>query len=157
MELGATVCTPQAPACDACPLAELCKARAHGTQRDIPAPKPKAKQSELFASTVLVRDQAGRLLVERRPDTGLWAGLWQAPTLERPARHAAAKTLAETLGVEAPKKVHEFTHQTTHRLVRFRVWEAGSAEPRPGRVFRSEDEIAALALSNPQRRVLLGP
>lgn len=154
MELGATVCTPKAPNCNACPLAAICRARKHGRQDTIPQPKPRSRQRELFASSVLVENDQGHLLVERRPDTGLWAGLWQAPTIERDDRHTATAELKAQLGISKPRRAADFTHQTTHRLVRFRVYTATATTPARGE-FRPRDAIAALALSNPQRRILL--
>lgn len=78
MELGATICTPRRPDCPACPVAPWCAARAVGTQAQRPAPASKREvPSARFALAVLERD--GRLLLERRPDDGLLAGLWAFP------------------------------------------------------------------------------
>lgn len=78
MELGATVCTPRGPACPTCPIAAWCGAHAAGTQDRRPAPSAKSEVPRArFALAVLERD--GRLLVERRPDGGMLAGLWAFP------------------------------------------------------------------------------
>lgn len=170
MELGALVCTPKRPRCDACPLAAMCKAKSQCKQEQIPLPKPQASRSVIRADVVVVSDHKGRVLVEQRPATGLWASMWQAPTRE--THDAAADTpgplfgsrdlasLLDTLRLPDLDAMgpEEFTHQTTHRRVEFRVWRAKS------RVFAaSEDrrwvtkaELAKLALSNPQRNMLLG-
>ena len=95
MELGATVCGPnRAPQCEACPIAALCLARAHGTAAALPVKAPKrAKRAE--EHTVFCLRCGDRLAVERRPSSGLLAGLWQLPNTpglldERPAGRASA-------------------------------------------------------------------
>lgn len=83
MELGATVCTPRAPRCDACPLASCCKARAEGTPSRYPELAPRAKARPVRLAAALVEDSRGRLLLLKRPDDGgLMAGLWELPTVE---------------------------------------------------------------------------
>ena len=78
MELGATVCGPnRAPQCADCPIAALCLARAHGTASALPVKAPKrAKRAE--EHTVFCLRCGDRLAVERRPDSGLLAGLLPA-------------------------------------------------------------------------------
>ncbi|MEZ4383003.1 MAG: A/G-specific adenine glycosylase [Nannocystaceae bacterium] len=84
MELGATVCTPQGPRCDACPVAARCAGRAAGLQATIPAPKKRAAapEHELWAVAIARR---GRILVARRPPEGLLAGMWCLPLIPREA------------------------------------------------------------------------
>ncbi|USN98263.1 MAG: A/G-specific adenine glycosylase [Phycisphaeraceae bacterium] len=158
MELGAIVCTPRSPACDSCPIARECEAKRRGLQDEIPAPKPRAKQSPLFVGSVLAVDTRGRRLVERRPATGLWAGLWQPPSLERDDRPPEPRDLAEALGlsIRGNQPAERFTHQTTHRRVEFGVWHADHARAGAGRVWRSRLQLESLALGSPQRRILLG-
>jgi len=158
MELGATVCTPRAPRCAACPLRARCRARAQGRQEEIPRPKAPPHRRELFCDVARVQDARGRLLVERRAARGLWAGLWQAPTLERDDRHARPAELRAALSLDRVRRDLDFTHQTTHRAVRFRVWTgvAGAGGPRDRGEWRSPASVARLALSSPQRRILLG-
>lgn len=83
MELGATVCTPQLPKCDACPVRSECAAHRLGLVASIPAPKKKAPSPQQDLWAVGVR-RAGKLLLTRRPAEGLLAGLWCLPLLERP-------------------------------------------------------------------------
>ena len=83
MELGATVCTPQQPRCDACPVRPHCHAPARGLVDQIPAPKLRAASPQQDLWAVGLR-KAGRLLLTRRPDAGLLAGMWCLPLLERP-------------------------------------------------------------------------
>jgi A/G-specific adenine glycosylase len=173
MELGATVCTPKSPRCGACPLAGFCAARAAGLVDRIPRPKDRPARARVLSEVVVVRDGRGRVLVERREDTGMWAGLWQAPTRETPGEGGGsplfmptAEGLLEALGlagVELKGVPEEFTHATTHREVVFRVWRgawvgegAVRGKDRGGgeRRWVTAEEWAGLARSNPQRRAL---
>ncbi|PKL34054.1 MAG: A/G-specific adenine glycosylase [Planctomycetes bacterium HGW-Planctomycetes-2] len=162
MELGALVCSAASPACGRCPLRRLCRARAAGTQKLIRPVKPPTRRTTIFASCVLVSDPQGRLLTHARPShgPGLWSGLWQPPTVERHDRHASPAELRGTLGVRRLSRVGGFDHATSHRLVRFEVWQGSPGIPRAGVIppageFLDQQKIARLPLSSPHRRILL--
>jgi A/G-specific adenine glycosylase len=159
IELGATVCTPAAPTCGACPLAAGCAARRAGVAGEIPPPKRAPAKREVFHAAVLVEDPRGRLLVERRGERGLWAGMWQPVTIEGEGEHATRARIAREAGVSLRRGgAWRFTHATTHRTVRFAVYRgdpAGGGAPSRGE-FRDPDELATLPLANPHRRILLG-
>ncbi|MCA9638857.1 MAG: A/G-specific adenine glycosylase, partial [Myxococcales bacterium] len=91
MELGATVCTPTSPRCASCPVRASCGAHAEGLVDTIPAPRKKIAQPEedLWALAVFWR---GRLLLERRPEQGLLAGLWCLPLVTQTGTKTAKKT-----------------------------------------------------------------
>lgn len=133
MELGATVCTPRSPSCLVCPVLELCRARASGRQDVIPAVRVKQKSPEqrLFA---LALRRGDRLLLERRPESGLLAGLWSLPLFERGdgegeqrewLEAAASERLGVTVRLDAEPGgavKHVFTHRVWHLL----AWPARS-------------------------------
>ncbi len=166
IELGATVCTPRAPRCDACPLAASCVAARAGVQHDIPIHAAQPARTMLYCDAVVARDARGRILVEPRPRGGMWACLWQVPTRENAARRAASRTLRAWLPLDAPlSRADRFTHATTHRTVEFTVWNAGVLSPanaravaraRPGSRWLARAAAARLPLSTPQQRILLG-
>jgi A/G-specific adenine glycosylase len=81
MDLGATVCTRAAPACDRCPLADSCRARADGRQADFPGRRPAKSLPRRGVRMLLVRDPSGAILLERRPPSGVWGGLWCLPEI----------------------------------------------------------------------------
>lgn len=120
MELGALVCTPKAPGCVLCPLAAHCRAAALGKQDQIPPAKARAARTDIELHTAVITDRLGRILLQQRPATGLWAGMWQTPTVEV----GVGGTLAELLGTSAAdvRAVDAFLHQTTHRSVHVRVF-----------------------------------
>lgn len=160
MELGATVCTPRNPSCDVCPLAADCAGRASGVAASIPAPRRRAAKRPLYCLSLRATDARGRLLVERRGEGGLWASMWQAPTIERSDRAPTPREARTRLGVGSLEAAETFTHETTHRTVHFRVFEVRDPPsrlgPDAGCSWRTRAQVRALALSTPQRRILLG-
>ncbi|MBV6658824.1 MAG: A/G-specific adenine glycosylase [Devosiaceae bacterium] len=83
MDLGATICTPRKPACALCPWREGCQAVKHGDQERFPVKAPKkAKPHRRGTALVHVRPSDGAVWCERRPETGLLAGMTQMPTSE---------------------------------------------------------------------------
>ena len=122
MELGALVCLPAAPRCDACPLAALCRGRASGRAAALPCKPPKKEKTRLPVTVALVESPAG-LLLQRRPAGGLLANLWQPPafegrTLTRDQLDGELARLGVRVDWEAalPAARHVFTH---------RIWELG--------------------------------
>ncbi len=83
MELGEVVCIPNGePLCDECPLKERCKGWASGRASELPVRKVKTKRRIEKRTVFLIRDEQGRVLIKRRPETGLLAGLWELPSVE---------------------------------------------------------------------------
>jgi A/G-specific adenine glycosylase len=81
MDLGATLCTRARPACTVCPLTTDCAAAHAGTQADYPTPRPKRARAQRQVAVLVVRDPEGRVLLERRPPSGIWGGLYSLPEL----------------------------------------------------------------------------
>lgn len=89
MDLGATLCTRNNPNCAACPISKDCRARDMERQRDFPGAK-KRKQLPVNKTTmVILRDQEGKILLSRRPPSGLWGGLWSFPECPAPEEMVA--------------------------------------------------------------------
>lgn len=158
MELGALVCSPGAPSCERCPLSGVCRARREGAQHRIPRPKATAAKKMLHMASLVVRDDRGRLLVERRPDAGLWPRIWQPPTLEseEQVRKSAA---AKHFGVASSSLIRQdaLPWETTHRSVRIVVYASDHAPPEAaGRDWVSPAALSRRALGTPQRLMLLG-
>ncbi len=165
MELGALVCTPTSPRCDACPIAEACVARQLGVQESIP---PRARLPGVTAvreSAVVIWRNGRVLLVQRPPDASRWAGLWEfphGPVADGESFESAAARLASELtglhvrvGSELETVRHSFTrYQIT--LVCFEA-EHAAGEFQPGSYAQGRwlqpDELADYPVSSPQRRL----
>ncbi|MGE5589047.1 MAG: A/G-specific adenine glycosylase [Bacillota bacterium] len=118
MELGALVCLPRRPRCEACPVAALCRAREEGVQEALPVKDraPAARVVPLVAAALLWQ---GRLLVRQRPGQGLLAGLWEFPNWPRQPgetdqdallRGLTALGLPPLPGEPLPPVSHAFSH-----------------------------------------------
>lgn len=124
MELGAMICTPATPLCDACPLRLQCGARAAGRVGEIPPPKRRPVRVVLHHHSVVIR-RRGKLLLERRPESGLWAGLWQPPAIEGDVERST-RDVGDQLPfqVETIAALGSLTRQLTHRTVHIQIYEA---------------------------------
>ena len=114
MDLGATVCVRRRPLCEYCPLSGGCVARRTGRQHELPAPRaPRVRPSRrVFMVVALHAD--GSVLLERRPEHGVWGGLWCLP--EFATATAAQAFMRQSLATAAielqPLSTleHAFTH-----------------------------------------------
>jgi len=88
MDLGATLCTRSAPACERCPLAGDCKALALGQQLSFPGRKPRKTLPVKSTAFIMATAGNGDIWLERRPGSGIWGGLWCFPELSDPAQAA---------------------------------------------------------------------
>lgn len=80
MDLGATVCQPRSPKCSECPLTSLCKAYEQGRVSKLPVAAQKAKIPTRYGVVFWVETQDGRVLIQKRGEKGLLAGLMEFPT-----------------------------------------------------------------------------
>jgi A/G-specific adenine glycosylase len=114
MDLGATLCTRTRPACTVCPLARDCAACGAGKQALYPAARPKRARAQRIVAVLVVRDPGGRVLLERRPASGIWGGLYSLPELsaDDSPHEWCARTLGATVAAERALDVieHAFTH-----------------------------------------------
>src|SRR5712664_1975176 len=116
MDLGATVCTRRQPRCGDCPVRRSCVARRQGRTHELPAPRPK-KEIPVRQATWLVLLKSGEVLLERRPGSGLWGGLWTFP--ETDGKDLAAhcrRALGYAIG--ATRKLAPLEHGFTHFRLR---------------------------------------
>ncbi len=114
MDLGAAVCTRSAPRCGDCPLSTPCLARQQGGQTNYPQPRPRKRQPVRKTHLLLLRSPAGEVLLERRPPSGIWGGLWSFPECEETAeieRYCAEQfgLRIGTLEFHDPRR-HTFSH-----------------------------------------------
>ena len=126
MELGARICTPRRPQCDACPVRRWCAACAGGVQAELPRRRAKRPAVRVDAVAAVLR-RGDRILMVRRPETGLLAGLWTLPGGDIPDGASPAEALRSwagaRLGVEIEVDGHCATvqHAFTHRRLNVSV------------------------------------
>ena len=148
MELGALVCVPNgAPLCAACPLYDLCKARAAGTAPTLPR-KAAPKARKVAPVTVALVESGGNFLIRQRPEKGLLAGLWEPLLWEGEALtpgelHEKLTAMGLVCEAEAiaplPAAKHIFSH-IEWRMTQYAV----PAPPQPapeGTVWASREQL----------------
>lgn len=119
MDLGATICTPRAPACERCPLEDLCIARRLGIQESRPVRRDRPESPHHNEAAAAIR-RDGQVLIARRPPEGLLGGLWEFPgaKLESGEDPVAGllRGLEQSLGVEVEVQgaLGVYRHAYTH-------------------------------------------
>jgi A/G-specific adenine glycosylase len=114
MDLGATLCTRSKPACERCPVAADCVALRLEQTRDFPGRKPKKAIPTKQTHFVIAHTPDGELLLERRPSSGIWGGLWCFPEVDDAA--SALRYCEETLAAKVDTSTelallrHSFSH-----------------------------------------------
>ncbi|MBT4523519.1 MAG: A/G-specific adenine glycosylase [Phycisphaerae bacterium] len=152
MELGATVCTSRSPSCDDCPLQSCCSAYKENTQRDIPPSKKRAMKKCVYHYSVVVEHE-GELAFEQRKDSGLWAGMWQVPTIDSDIKLTEAQVRKKLHLKNKLVSIGEFEHVLSHRIISFSVFSCKLARER--RFFWvKQDLLHELPLASAQRKVL---
>jgi len=152
MELGATVCTPKSPSCDWCPISDKCNAFAENTQNEVLQAKSSLSRKRLHHYAVVLTCK-GRRAFEKRDDHGLWAGMWQVPTLESSKKLPKAQ-IAEGLHLKGNLTfAGSFEHTLTHRIINFTVYtcEVGLDNRF---AWHTSDTLDSMPLSSAQRKVL---
>lgn len=154
MDLGAGVCSRRRPACERCPLAQVCEARAAGVPERYPVKTRRLRRSRR-SNVLLWLRQGTRSYLVRRPDSGVWAGLWSLPEFDAPATLEASLRGWPGSGAWLPAFEHALTHfdwqlQPLAWTLPARAKPAGLP---PGR-WVGRDEALALGLPAPVRKLL---
>jgi A/G-specific adenine glycosylase len=164
MELGSQVCTPKAPACDACPVRKLCAANRLGRQDQIPRPAARPRiEAVREAAVVAWRD--GRVFVRQRLPGERWAGLWDflrfplVADADKPPVAELARKVREQAGLEiaAPHKFATLKHGVTRFRITLDCYHAAARGrptlPRAQYRWLSPAALAALPLSVTGRKL----
>ncbi|OPG15245.1 A/G-specific adenine glycosylase [Ferroacidibacillus organovorans] len=130
MELGATLCLPKNPQCDACPIAVECAGLREGIHLKLPIKRPKGAIPTREFVALAIR-QGGRLAIEKRPAIGLLANLWQLPLVEHAYEQVAVQDawIQDALsarGVKKPLELRDrgvYEHVFSHQKWRARLIE----------------------------------
>ena len=145
MELGATVCGPnRKPDCENCPCGDFCRGALHGTAERFPV-KSEKKLRRVEKKTVFILSCDGSYALEKRPETGLLAGLWQFPNCPGTLEPGQALAYLESMGL-APREITrqaERRHIFTHVQWELRGLYIEVREPGGGFIWRSTEQIEA--------------
>jgi len=114
MDLGATLCRRSKPDCERCPLKTECNALATDQVSLLPTPKPKKTLPIKTVRMLLLRNSQQQILLEKRPPTGIWGGLWSLP--EMPLTESVADWCKEhyQLKIKASTQQSVVRHSFSH-------------------------------------------
>jgi A/G-specific adenine glycosylase len=157
MDLGATICTPRAPRCLACPWAEACIARRQGIAERLPRRLPKRARPQRHGVAFVLTDAGGAVLLRRRPERGLLGGLMEVPSTEWRERAFATQEAAAAAPAPAEWRAlaEPVRHVFTHFELALAVWQAecGARPPVDG-VWCPAERLSDRALPTVMRKVL---
>jgi A/G-specific adenine glycosylase len=158
MDLGAAVCARGKPRCGDCPLHGDCVALKRGWVAGLPSPRPR-KPLPHKRTTMLVLTRAGEVLLEKRPPTGIWGGMWCLPEV---ARHSDLEAYclkrfgARVVEIDPlPTLAHGFTHFSLDiRPLHVRVSALVPQAAEPGLTWLSLEDARGAAIPTPVRKIL---
>ncbi len=156
MDLGATLCTRTKPSCTRCPVNGTCKAFGVGRVDEFPFRRPGLKIGKKSFQMLILTDDDGKVLLERRPPVGIWGGLWSLPSDDD------GRPVQQRLGVkpQSLKPLPAMQHQLTHMqmniqpLIGHADLVSGGVECTSDQRWFSQHEWPALGLPQPVRQLL---
>jgi len=155
MDLGATVCTARSPDCAACPVQPLCAGFAAGEPTRWPVKTRKLKRGRRENWWLWVErrgESGGQVLLQQRPASGVWAGLWTLPMFddEASARAALPGASLHTL----PRIEHALTHfdWVLHTMRADAIDEAEGMTP--GGTWVAREKLSLYALPAPLKKLI---
>jgi len=157
MDLGAMICVRNQPKCEMCPLSKYCKAYSQGQQNDFPGKRPAKKLPVKKIILLLLQNSEGKILLEKRPSTGIWGGLWSLPEFHDEKN--LIKDFHQKYGIR-PKKLKSlapFRHTFTHfHLDIFPITAIADTDKTSlsGQFWYDPQKPAALGLSAPVKKLL---
>ncbi|MBC7604665.1 MAG: A/G-specific adenine glycosylase [Ramlibacter sp.] len=154
MDLGAAICLPRSPACLLCPVHSLCAAAAKSEQEKYPVKTRKLKRTAQSLWLLQARSKAGQVWLEKRPPTGIWAGLYCLPVFDsRDALQAAVPVANHAKLEDNPPFLHVLTHKDLHLHPVAATIAKHSFAGTQGAWF-ADEEWRALGLPAPIRKLL---
>jgi A/G-specific adenine glycosylase len=161
MELGATVCRPGRPACEACPLRARCAGFAKGLAHRLPEGRRRRSPVDVSVAAALI-ERGGRVLLVRRPAGRLLSRLWELPQTDMEGEASAdlARSLKERHGLDVAigPLIARAHHAITYRRIRLAGYRASvrGTVPRDPERFRwaTPAELASLPISSMTRKLV---
>ena len=160
MELGARVCLPKKPKCDACPLASMCAAREADCANELPVPAPKPELLDVDLEMLYV-EKKERLLLVQRPPKGRMASMWELPTRELGSSLLWSEdfpVVIESAGAEFGLLKHSITRHRIQAALRVGAFGAKALQsPRGSETawrFVAPPELSELGLTGLTKKAL---
>ncbi|MBF5040490.1 A/G-specific adenine glycosylase [Methylophilus sp. 13] len=159
MDFGATLCTRSKPNCHRCPMQASCLAYQQQMVYVLPAPKPRKALPEKQTTVLMILD-AGEILLERRPNHGIWGGLWSLPELSPSALAVPHVKTTFDMDVEPletlPVLWHTFTHFKLEITPQPLLLQGKRPPPAPNQQWLALADAVAAALPTPIRTLIKG-
>jgi len=158
MDLGAGICTRRRPRCEACPLGDKCAARRENRIAELPSPRPRKPVPEK-STVMLILQRNSEVLLEKRPEPGIWGGLWSFPEVSDAQEAATLSRGRFGAAVKAdgalPVIRHGFTHFALNITpVLLRVTRIEPRAQSPGHVWLTVEDAIGAAVPAPVRTIL---
>ncbi|HVK54613.1 MAG TPA: A/G-specific adenine glycosylase [Burkholderiales bacterium] len=160
MDLGATVCTRSRTSCGVCPVSATCVALATDRVNELPHRKP-VKALPLKQTVMLIIQNRGEIMLEKRPSTGVWGGLWCFP--EMPVDVADVQGFCKRqwgldarAGESMPLLTHGFTHFRLDIMPqRIYAFDESPRVAEPGQLWMHPEDALQAAIPTPVRKLLM--
>ncbi|HLP97902.1 MAG TPA: A/G-specific adenine glycosylase [Sideroxyarcus sp.] len=157
MDMGATVCTRSRPRCVICPVQQDCVALQSERTAQLPSPRPRKTVPERHAVFLLLM-HGNDILLEKRPGSGIWGGLWCPPQFEDETaaqRWFAQNNMEAVSGERLESFIHTFTHFKLHITpLTIQLARKPLRAEQAGRVWLEVEEALGAAIPTPVRKVL---
>jgi A/G-specific adenine glycosylase len=144
MDLGATICVPRKPFCSRCPVSRNCRANLCNDQASFPQKKERTTRPEKELAFLVYRNNKGRIYLAKRPNRGIWGGLWSFAECEDNEITIAAAIREHNLEASVISSLSKFKHSFTH----YHLWIRPIIINSPG-VEKGYHNINKLALGVP--------
>lgn len=158
MDLGATLCTRTKPKCSDCPVNQTCAAYKQQRVHELPTPKPRKVIPEKH-TTMLILLNGDEVLLEKRPPTGIWGGLWSFPEAETNDNIEAIAHSRFGISTQAEKPLRTLSHAFTHFKLHIQpqplqVLKLHAKACEAGQVWLSIEDAIGAAIPTPVRKIL---
>ena len=159
MDLGATICTRSKPKCEICPLKGSCSALAQSKTKALPTPKPKKTIPQKQTTMLLILD-GNEVMLEKRPSSGIWGGLWSLPEISMQDIASEVALRKFGLDVEAEEPLESIQHVFTHFKLEIlpqplSVTNKPLQTNMPNTIWLPIEDAIGAALPTPVRNILL--
>jgi A/G-specific adenine glycosylase len=156
MDLGATVCTRAGPKCEVCPLREVCVAFRESRVKELPSRRPGKKLPEREA-ILLILIRQGKILLEKRSPTGIWASLWCFPEMGGSEDAHMYCKRHFSMDVKLLTPMDEFQHTFTHFKLRIQPLPIQVVSLSPGIALKRHAELKWFTLEDAVNSAIPAP